>query len=89
MSELNLCPSSHTLPLRFTKGYKIRKNNKDKLSFLSILKASLLLLFFFYIKLAEEVSCPDALAVSLDVCSNVFAELTPILENSFTLSLAF
>ena len=33
-------------------------------------------------------ACPATLAVSLDAWSNVFALLTPILENSFTLSLA-
>jgi NAD(P)-dependent dehydrogenase (short-subunit alcohol dehydrogenase family) len=47
---------------------------------------------FFFVALlilhGSYKACPATLAVSLDVCSNVFAALTPILENSFTLSLA-
>jgi hypothetical protein len=34
------------------------------------------------------LSQENRVVVSLDVCSNAFAALTPILENSFTLSLA-
>jgi hypothetical protein len=45
---------------------------------------------FYLSTKAQKLTCLDAVvAVSLDVCSNVFAALTPILETSFRLSLVF